>query len=120
MFGGNNSNPLVPISFGENHILDDVNALPQLQLLGDCEFFCRLIASYFFYSAALHQRSQNFDIVMLGCHYISWRCYSRRAYLHFPSLFFCPTVRSWKIVLCLMDSWFLVPDLPKISLRVLI
>jgi hypothetical protein len=48
MFGGNNSNPLVPISFGENHILDDVNALPQLQLLGDCEFFCRLIASYFF------------------------------------------------------------------------
>ncbi|CAK7328879.1 unnamed protein product [Dovyalis caffra] len=35
MFGANNSNPLVPISFGENHILDDVNALPQLQLLRD-------------------------------------------------------------------------------------
>ncbi|KAJ6888693.1 BOI-related E3 ubiquitin-protein ligase 2 isoform X3 [Populus alba x Populus x berolinensis] len=40
MFGGNNSNPLVPISFGENHILDDVNALPQLQLLGDYPVGC--------------------------------------------------------------------------------
>uniref|UniRef100_A0A6N2MV59 RING-type domain-containing protein n=1 Tax=Salix viminalis TaxID=40686 RepID=A0A6N2MV59_SALVM len=34
MFGGNNSNPLGPISFGKNHILDDANALPQQQQLG--------------------------------------------------------------------------------------
>ncbi|KAJ6358869.1 hypothetical protein OIU76_000571 [Salix suchowensis] len=35
MFGGNNGNPLGPISFGKNHILDDANALPQQQQLGD-------------------------------------------------------------------------------------
>ena len=37
MFGGDNNNPVFPVFLEENRYQYDTNAMPQLQLFGDCE-----------------------------------------------------------------------------------
>ena len=49
MFGGDNNNPVFPVYLEENRFQYDVNALPQLQLFGDCECLPKLIVTLGFF-----------------------------------------------------------------------
>ena len=57
MFGGDNNNPVFPVFLEENRYQYDTNAMPQLQLFGDCECSPKLYPSAFFYFSFLWLRN---------------------------------------------------------------
>lgn len=49
MFGGHNNNPVLPVFLEENRFQYENNALPRLQLFGDCKFSLELIVDLWVY-----------------------------------------------------------------------